>query len=152
MKSTLLALLFALAFVPQALLHAADDPKLVKLQTVDDERVAAIIGSNHAPLAKFLAEDLHYAHSTGAVDTKSSFITGLETGRLKYNSYHYEERKFTFPSPGIALMTGSTRIEAVTPNGTVNTVLGFLAVWHEEKGQWQLLAWQSNKLPAPAAK
>ena len=151
MKSTLLALLFVLAFVPQALLHAADDPKLAKLQTLDDERVAAILG-NHSPLARFLAEDLHYAHSTGAVDTKSSFITGLETGRLKYNSYQYVERNFTFPSPGIALMTGSTRIEAVTPNGTVSSVLGFLAVWHEEKGQWQLLAWQSCKLPAPAAK
>jgi ketosteroid isomerase-like protein len=153
MKTTLLRLIpiIALAFIP---LRAADDPRLEKIRVADDERVAAVRAGDRARLTAIFSDDLRYAHSNGAVDNKASYIEVLATGATKYLTWSYEERNFTFPAPGIALMTGRARITVGKADGTTEMVLGFLGVWREEQGQWRFLAWQSCKLPdpAPAAK
>lgn len=150
MKSILLPLLaiLALTFVP---LRAADEPRLTALQAADDERVAATMAGDSARLTAIYSDDLRYAHSSGAVDTKASYIDALSTGRTKYVTWEYQERNFTFPAPRIALMTGRTRVKVAKADGTVEMVLGFLGVWREENGQWRFLAWQSAKLPEPTA-
>ena len=48
-------------------------------------------------------------------------------------------------------MTGRTRSKVVKAEGTVEMLLSFLGVWREEKGQWRFLAWQSGRMPEPAA-
>ena len=151
MKTNLLRLIpiLTLALAP---LRAADDPRLDKLRAADDERVAAVVAGDRARLTAIFADDLRYAHSTGAVDTKASYIEALATGRTKYVAWSYEERNFTFPAPGIALMTGRAHVQVAKADGTADMVLSFLGVWREEKGQWRFLAWQSGKLPEPAAK
>jgi hypothetical protein len=149
MKNTLLRLLplIALAFVS---LRAADAPPLTALQAADDQRVAATIAADKARLAEIFSDDLHYAHSSGAVDTKASYTDALVSGRTKYVSIDYETRDFTFPAPGIALMTGRAHMKVTTATGGVDMIAGYLAVWREEKGHWRFLAWQSCKLPVPA--
>lgn len=141
----------ALALLP---LRAADDTALKALQAADDERVASTIAGDRARLTAIYSDDLHYAHSSGAVDTKASYIDAITGGRLKYVSMEYQERNFTFPAPGIALMSGRARVKVAKADGTAEMVLTFLGVWREEKGQWHFLAWQSGKLPdaAPAQK
>ena len=142
--------IFALAF---SALHAADDPLTAKLRVADDERVAAIIAGDRAKLTALFADDLRYAHSNGVVDDKTSYIDVLVSGRTKYLLIDYTERNFTFPAPGVALMSGRARVQLSKADGKVDMVLSFLAAWREEKGQWRFLAWQSCKLPdAPATK
>jgi len=130
-------------------LHAADDPRIAALRAADDERVAAIVAADRRMLAGIFSEDLHYAHSTGAVDDKATYIDLLVSGRTKYLVYDYEERNFTFPAPGIALMSGRVHIKTTTSDVVSDGMLSFLAVWREEKGGWRFLAWQSCKLPEP---
>ena len=84
------------------------------------------------------------------MDDKTSYIDALATGRTKYVAWKYEERNFTFPAPGIALMTGRARTTVAKADGTADMLLGYLGVWHEENGQWRFVAWQSCKLPEPA--
>ncbi len=150
MKTTLLHLLAvtALAFVQPLL--AEDDVRTAKLKAADDARVAAMRSADQTQLTAILSDELRYAHSSGTVDNKASLIETLAAGRTKYVTYDYQERNFTFPAPGIALMTGRTHIQANTASGTMDSVLSFLSVWREENGQWRFLAWQSCKLPAPA--
>ena len=149
MIHTLLRLIacIALALLP---LHAADEPRLAALRSADDERVAAVLAGDRARLTAIFSDDLRYAHSSGVVDSKASFIDALATGRTKYLVWDNAERNFTFPVPGIALMTGRTRIKVAKAEGTVDLALSFLGVWREENGQWRFLAWQSCKLPEPA--
>ncbi|EDY22231.1 hypothetical protein CfE428DRAFT_0356 [Chthoniobacter flavus Ellin428] len=149
MKSLLLPLLalFAFTLLP---LHAADDPRTPALQTADDERVAATLAGDRARLEAIYSDDLHYSHSSGAVDTKASYIDALTGGKLKYVSWEYQERSFSFPAPGIALMTGRARVK-VGKADSAEMVLVFLGVWREEKGHWHFIAWQSGKLPDAAA-
>ena len=134
--------------------RAEDHPKLAALSAVDDARVAAFVAADQARLGEILSDELRYSHSTGGVDTKKSFIDALATKKAAYNLYKYEERDFTFPAPGIALMTGKLKFQVTNATGVIDGTLAFLAVWREEKGQWRFLSWQSCKLlpPAPAAK
>lgn len=144
---TLLASL-ALLFVFQA--FAEENPKLAAIQAADKARVAAMQSPDREKLSAIFSDELRYAHSNGIVDTKTSFIDILTTGKTKYVGYDYEEQSFTFPAPGIALMSGRAHVRAVTATGEMDSVLSFLAVWGEEGGQWRFLAWQSCKLPAVA--
>jgi ketosteroid isomerase-like protein len=150
MKAILFRLLPILAFAFTSL-RAADDARLARLGAADDERVAAVTAGDRARLGAIFSDDLRYAHSNGVVDDKASFIEVLATGRTKYLAWNYEERKFSFPAPGIALMTGRTRIKVGKAEGTSEMLLGFLAVWREEQGRWRFLSWQSCKLPEPVA-
>jgi ketosteroid isomerase-like protein len=138
--------LTALLLASLAALHAADDARLA-VQSADDTRIAAMSSPTHDQLAAIFSDDLRYAHSTGAVDTKTSFIDTLTFGKTKYHRFDYLEREFSFPAPDIALMTGRVRIRAATAEGEMENALSFLAVWRKEKGQWRFLAWQSCKLP-----
>jgi hypothetical protein len=139
----------ALLFVVQA--FAAEDPQLVAVLAADKARVAAMQSGDRDKLDAVFSDELRYAHSNGIVDTKQSFIDILSAGKTKYVGYDYEEQDFTFPAPGIALMTGRVHVKAEAEGKTMDAVLSFLAVWREEKGQWRFLAWQSCKLP-PVAK
>jgi hypothetical protein len=153
MKRSLLCLLTAVACVTSSLC-AADDAQTLALRAADDARVAAMKAADESKLKELLSEDLHYAHSSGTVDNKTVLINALVSGKSKYTAYDYVERNFTSPAPGIALMTGRTHLQVTSAKGTMDSVLSFLAVWREEKGQWRFLAWQSCKIPpaAPAAK
>lgn len=150
---TLLRLLpfLALALVS---LHAAEDRVIAAVRAADDERTAATKAGDAARLDAIFSNELHYAHSSGVLDTKASYIKSLVTRSTVYESFNYKERKFVVAAPGIVLMTGRALIKAGS-NGVMNeNDLNFLAVWREENGKWRFLAWQSCRNPpaAPPAK
>jgi hypothetical protein len=146
MNSPMLLRVFAL-ILTLATLRAADVDTLNALRAADDERVGATIAADRARLAAILADDLRYAHSTGTVDTKNSLIDSIASGRTKYNSISYEDRSFEVPVPGIALMSGRALVKVSTPDGDIESILSFLAVWQEMNGKWHFRAWQSCKIP-----
>jgi hypothetical protein len=135
------------AAVPGPTLEASESA----LKAADKARVEAMQSGNREQLSRIFSDSLRYAHSNGVVDSKVSFIETLSTGKTKYVGYDYEERNFSFPAPGIALMTGRAHIKAEAGGALMDSVLSFLAVWREEQGQWRFLAWQSSRLP-PAPK
>src|SRR5205085_8017864 len=113
-------------------------------------RVAATLAADRARLTAILSDDLRYAHSSGGVDTKASLVDAIASGKMKYQTIDYEQREFTFPAPGIALMTGRAKFKVAGATGVNDMTLAFLAVWREENGKWRFLAWQSCRVPPPA--
>jgi len=144
MKTLLVSLTLLIAFNA----FADENTRLANVKAADAARVATMKSPTADALNLIFSDDLRYAHSSGVVDTKASFIDVLTTGKTKYVGYDYEEQNFTFPAPGIALMSGKAHVKAVTATGEMDAVLAFLAVWREEGGKWRFLAWQSCKLPA----
>jgi len=145
MRTLLIALLAAVTC------SAADNPELVRISAADDARVSAMKARDGAKLSAYLSEDLHYAHSNAMVDTKASFLDLITSGKAKYLRLDYVKRDFTFPTPGMATMTGFFDVKAIINESTTETRICFLGVWRQEKGEWKLLAWQTCKVP-PAAK
>jgi hypothetical protein len=140
-----------LAFLFTLTCSAAEHPELARVTAADDARVAAMLAPTREKLATLLSPELRYAHSNGQVDTKDTLIASLTDGSATYSKYAYQERTFTFPSPGIALMAGRFEVKAVVKGNAAESTIGYLAVWRLEKGEWKFLAWQSCKIP-PAAK
>ncbi|MFM7607109.1 MAG: nuclear transport factor 2 family protein [Prosthecobacter sp.] len=134
---------FCLLFAVQTFAEDTADLKIA-----DKTRVAAMQSGDRAKLDAVFSDDLRYAHSNGIVDTKKSFIEILAAKKTKYMVYEYEEQNFTFPAPGMALMTGRAHIKADAGGTIMDGVLSFLAVWRKEQGQWRFLAWQSCRMPA----
>lgn len=146
----LLGLLVALPVL--SLLRAADDRVIAAVRAADDERVAATKSGERARLDVIYSDELHYAHSSGKIDTKASYVDALVSRRSVYARYDYQKREFRQIAPGVVLMTGRVLIEAGAAGKAQPNDLNFLGVWREEKGRWRFVAWQSCKNPDPAAK
>jgi hypothetical protein len=140
--------LLALAFVS---LHAAEDKAVAAARAADDERLAATKSGVRARLDAIFSDELRYAHSSGHVDTKASYIESLVTHSTVYESFDYLERTFKVAGPGVVTMTGRVVIKATNNGQRADNDLNFLAVWREENGRWRFFAWQSCKNVPPAA-
>lgn len=138
-------------WTPTQIVWAQDkktDAQLVAaVQAADDARVAAMRTPTQEKLEAIFSDELHYAHSSGAIDTKKSFIEVLSSGKTKYLDMSYEKRDFSFPAASVALMTGRVHVKVEAGTNKLDSVLSYLAVWRLENGQWKFLAWQSCKLP-----
>jgi len=93
--------LLALAF---GSLRAADDKVIAAVRAADAERVAATKAGDGARLDAIFSDDLRYAHSSGHVDTKASYIKSLTSHSTVYESYDYKEQNFSVVAPGIVLI------------------------------------------------
>ena len=84
-------------------LHAfcADEAKAVE----EAERgwATGVAKNDFALLEKVLADDLTYTHSTGAVDTKATYIGNLKSGKSRYLSVEYEQLKVQVLSKDAAI-------------------------------------------------
>ncbi len=149
--NTLLRLrsLLALAILSSSL-RAAADPAAA-WRAADDARVTAMISADPAKLAATFSDDLLYVHSNGSVDTKATFVAKITAGSSKYNAITYEQREFREIVPGLVHMTGRGKflLGKAAPFNELH--LCFLAAYRLEKGVWRFIAWQSCKLPEPAA-
>jgi Domain of unknown function (DUF4440) len=135
-----LALLFLalLSFV-----RADDAATIATVTAADDIRIAAMIAADPTRLGDTLSDDLHYAHSNGKLDTKTSLVESLVTKQSIYTGVEYQTRDFSVAAPGIVLMKGRALVKAGSKD-MINLIdLNYLAVWRLEGGQWRFLAWQS---------
>jgi hypothetical protein len=131
--------------------YTVDAVTLAAVTAADDERVAASIAKDRARLEAIFSDELHYAHSNGAIDTKTSYVDSIVAGRSVYEAYDYKSRTFQPVAPGVMLMKGRAIIHSRNASGPNLIDLNFLAVWRHENGTWRFLAWQSCRNPAPAA-
>jgi len=134
------------------LLRAADTDELAAVRAADDERVAAIIAADAARLDAIFSDDLGYTHSNGQYDTKKSYMDTLVTRKTIYRTYDYQKRDFRLISADIALMTARVLITSANNGNEVALDLSVLAAFRKENGKWRFIAWQSARMPVPAAK
>lgn len=125
----------------------ASADEVAEVLQADDARIAAMRAADRAALEAVFADDLHYAHSNGVVDTKASFLQVLTSGTTKYLAIEPEQRQVKLVAPGVALVSGRARIQAESKGTQMDAVLSYLAVWRLENGTWRFLAWQSCRLP-----
>jgi hypothetical protein len=147
--------LLVLAFLPfrataQSAPAAANDKIIAAVTAADDERQAATKAGDRARLDAIFSDELRYAHSSGHVDTKASYMEALVSHSTVYESFEYPERNFKSVAPGIVLMSGRVLIHSHNGDQKLALDLNFLAVWREENGKWRFLAWQSCRNPAAA--
>lgn len=137
--------ILAVLFFCAAAAWGADEAKAVE----EAERgwARGVTTNDFALLEKVLAPDLVYTHSNGLVDTRDSYIGSLKSGKSRYLKVEYSELKVRLLTPDIA--TANCRALVVTLQQGKETPmnLALLHVFKKNRGQWQMVAHQSARLP-----
>ena len=114
---------------------------------LDRKRMQAMAAKDITTLESLLADDLVYTHSSARLDTKQSLIVGMTSGSTVYTSVEPSDVKAQDFGDTVVL-TGTCQIK-VTANGTPNAFgVRFTDVYARRNGRWQMVTWQSTRLPA----
>lgn len=114
---------------------------------LEDQRYAAMIAKDEAALEKCFGDDLIYTHSSGAVDTKASYIAAIKGGKFNYiKCDRFEEKVRVYGDT--ALVSGRAVFEAVVEGAPRTLRLRYLNVWTKAQSGWKFVGWQSCPLPA----
>jgi hypothetical protein len=128
---------------------AKDDSREAALRTAELQRFQAQVDADARILGQLLDDALEYAHSNGELDTKTSFIESLTSGRRDYIA-----TRATIESVRIfgdvALIRGRAKVTVADGGNSRDLDLGYLDVWLWKDNRWQMTAWRSARLP-PAA-
>jgi len=122
---------------------AGNEQKIVDL---DRKRMSAMAQKDVTTLKALLSDELVYTHSSARLDTKQSLIGAMESGATVYTAVEPSDVKAQDLGDAVVL-TGSCRI-SVMSNGRPNAFgVRFTDVYANKGGQWQMVAWQSTRLP-----
>lgn len=113
---------------------------------LDRKRMDAMGAKDIAFLSEVLGDDLLYVHSSARLDTKESLIGNMQSGSTVYQS--------VIPSDVTArdfgdsvVLTGIARIKVNSGGNAMNFGVRFTDIYAKRNGKWQMVVWQSTKLP-----
>jgi hypothetical protein len=119
----------------------------LSLLAAEEARRLAMLAADTAALDTLLSDALAYTHSTGAVDSKASYLQLLAGGALRY-----ETLEFVAPQARLLGTAGlvSAVMRATIRKGDVRREIAssYLAVWERTAAGWVLQAVQATALPA----
>ena len=113
---------------------------------LDKKRMDAMCQKDIAALNALLADDLIYTHSTARLDTKQSLIGGMTAGTTVYTAIEPSDVKAQDYGDTV-ILTGAARIHVMARGNPVSFGVRFTDVYTNKGGQWQMVAWQSTRLP-----
>ena len=113
-----------------------------EIRALEEQRFQAQVGGDIAGLERLLSDQLVYTHSNASVDTKASFIEAIRT-RRPYQKVERSGEDVRLHGD-TAVVTGQARIDL---NGGARLNLRYTDVWVKTAGGWQMVAWQSTRLP-----
>jgi ketosteroid isomerase-like protein len=113
---------------------------------LDRQRMQAMASKDVATLNKLLADDLIYCHSSARLDTKQSLIGAMQSGATVYTGVEPSDVKAQDCGDAVVL-TGIARINVVSGGKPNAFSVRFTDVYANRGGQWQMVTWQSTRLP-----
>jgi ketosteroid isomerase-like protein len=118
------------------------------VRAVERRRFEAMTARDLRALDTLLADDLKYTHTTGKVDTKASLLDDLRAGRLVYDSITPGEVHVHVHGDA-ATLAGMARMQVRANDAVQRFSIRFTETYIDRRGRWQLVAWQSTRLPEP---
>jgi ketosteroid isomerase-like protein len=105
----------------------------------------AVLRKDFAAVERMLADDLVYAHATGIVDTKTTYLEKIKSGRQLYKSM--DQKNVSARAYGDTAVTHSwMRVTGVNQAGPFDDKVMMLHVWIKKDGRWLLAAHQTTKV------
>jgi hypothetical protein len=117
-----------------------------KIIDLDQKRMAAMCQKDIPTLNTLLSDDLVYTHSSARLDTKQSLIGGMQSGTTVYTAIEPSDVKAQDFGNAVVL-TGSARFRVMSNGNPIHFGVRFTDVYINKGGQWQMVAWQSTRLP-----
>jgi hypothetical protein len=128
-----------------------DDARIPALKAAEAARFQANIDADAKVLGQVLDEALEYVHSNGEVNTKAEFIESLTSGKRDYVATTFEIQSARVLGD-VAIIRGTAKVTVADNGQSRDLDLGYTDVWVWKDKRWQMTAWRSARMPAPAAK
>ncbi len=113
---------------------------------LDRQRMEAMARKDLAALDALISADLVYTHSTARLDTKESLLGAMERGATVYTAVVPSEVKAQDLGDAVVL-TGQAQIGVMSQGRPNSFSVRFTDIWSNQAGRWQMVAWQSTRLP-----
>ena len=111
-------------------------------------RFEAMVRGDLLALDEVLSDDLTYTHTTGVLDSKAQLIASLESGQRRYESITPEDVQVrVYGSVGVVTGVSLMRTKGVGRDEASSFRIRFMDVHVKKLDVWQLVAWQSTRLP-----
>jgi ketosteroid isomerase-like protein len=136
MRLFLVLLLTALACLAQ------DKASILAL---DKQWSDAIIKGDTATLDNLLADNLIYAHATGIVDTKASYIAKIKERRQVYKSFE-QHKPIVNIYKDSAVTFSYVRVIGTNQAGVFDDKVMLIHFWVKQNNSWRLAAHQTTKI------
>lgn len=146
MSTRLATLLLALTLVSPTVLAQPADRAAEAVKAAELARFKAMTTNDLPALEASLGDDLIYTHSSAAVDTKASYVGSIRSGALKYVSIEPSEMKVRIYGT-TAVITAVAKFTSISNGQTMNNQLRYTDVWVLRDGRWQMVGWQSTRVP-----
>ena len=131
-------------------LPAASPAVEAAILDLEQQRVQAMLRGDVQALSRILADDLTYTHSSGTVDTKASFLDAISSGQLKYKAFDRSDLRVRAYG-NAAVVTGRAAVQVDVAQKPSSPTILFTDVYvRQPEGRWQMVAWQSTRLPDPS--
>ena len=144
-KFTLIAAILTLWVLKSYVVLSQTSAESVVTDT-EKQRFAAFVSKDYTYLDKVLADDLFYCHSNGLIDSKTSLVQSLKDGKLTYQEMIPEEIKVRIYGK-TAVVTGLCAAKVLSNGQQISTKFRFTDVYVKNKVGWQMVSWQSLRLP-----
>ena len=116
------------------------------IKALDGERMCAMVAGDLETLGRILSDDMTYVHTSAAVDTKQSIMESIGNGNLNYKKMAARDvqvRDFG----DTAVLRGQADVEVISGGNDLKFSLEFTEVYVNGDAGWQMVAWQSTRLP-----
>lgn len=117
-----------------------------RLFEADDERCRAMLAHDLDALARVIADDAVYTHSSAVVDSKEQYLRALREGQARYLAVQRKNARVRLYGP-VAVMHGHVIIQIEVQGAKKDLNNLFQSVWIERDGRWQLVSWASTVIP-----
>ncbi len=107
-------------------------------------RFSAIVNADIKSLQELLADELTYSHTTGWTESKTGFISTVESKKINFLSIIPRDVNVRIYG-NTAVITGLANVKGIVSSGPKEITIRFLEVSRQVNGSWRLVAWQSVK-------
>ncbi|HOY05219.1 MAG TPA: nuclear transport factor 2 family protein [Saprospiraceae bacterium] len=117
-----------------------------KILQTELRRFAAMTQKDTVVLKQLLSDDLMYIHSNSLQENKSAHLGNIAAGTMVYQKM--SRGKVQVRRYGkLALTNGDVQVQGLLKDAPFEVHLAYTAVYKKKKKTWQLVNWQSTRIP-----
>ncbi len=106
----------------------------------------AVTAGDNAALERMLADQLIYAHASGAVETKDEYLKRLRAGAQKYDTVDHQTMTVRMYGEA-AVVHANMRMVGTSNQRAFDDRVMMLHLWVKQGPAWRLAAHQTTRLP-----
>jgi hypothetical protein len=121
-------------------------PDLAEVEAVERARFEAWMKADTAAMGPMLADDLLYCHSSGQCENKEQIVASIGSRQTIYRKMDVISLKPRAVG-GAVLINGKLDIAVEDKGRPIQFQAIYTDVYVKRDGAWQLVSWQSTRLP-----